>query len=67
MLKRGTALFRLAKGQVGSFWLNSRFSYSSGQYYRQHCINMAYVDDLDPNVLINTKPTRFADMLANIF
>lgn len=61
------SLFKILKGQIGVFWINGRFTSYSGQYYMQHCVNIAWVDYPDKNIFIALEPTYFVDKFAHLF
>jgi hypothetical protein len=60
-------ILRLAPGLVGTLHINGRFSYTSGQYYKQHFVNIAHVDKPSHDLFMRAPADHFADMTANLF
>ena len=60
-------LFKLSIGQVGTLWINGRFTSHWGQYYMQHYINIANLQEIEPKAFICTKPTYFVNKLVHLF
>ena len=61
-------IFRLKKGHIGVFWINGRITNSEGaQYYKQHFVNIAFVEDYEPSLFISDPPTYLVDKLARLF
>ncbi len=63
---RGT-LFRLGPRKQGTLHINGRFSSYSGQYYKQHFVNIGNVDKFNPKLFLENKPDYFVDKMANLF
>ncbi len=61
------AIFRLAPGQVATLHINGRFSYTSGQYYEQHFVNVANTETAAHDLFMRGPADHFADMTANLF
>lgn len=60
-------VFRLEPGEVGTLHINGRFSYTSGQYYKQHFVNIANVEVASPDLFTAAAADHFADMTADLF
>ncbi len=59
-------IFRLKPGEIGTLHINGRFSYTSGQYYKQHFVNVAHVETA-PRGIFTRAADHFTDMTANLF
>ena len=59
-------VFRLARSEVGTLHINGRFSYTSGQYYKQHFVNVANVETSSHSLFMRAAD-HFTDMTANLF
>jgi hypothetical protein len=60
-------LFRLAPGDVGTLHINGRFSYTSGQFYKQHFVNVASVESATHDLFMRATANHFVDMTADLF
>jgi hypothetical protein len=59
-------ILQLAPGETGALHINGRFSYTSGQHYRQHFVNVAHADAWSPDLFMR-EADHFVDMTANLF
>lgn len=60
-------VFRLEPGEVGTLHINGRFSYNSGQYYKQHFVNIANVEAASRDLFTGAAADHFSDMTADLF
>lgn len=60
-------VFRLEPGEIGTLHINGRFSYTSGQYYEQHFVNIANAEAASRDVFTAAAADHFADMTVNLF
>ena len=67
---RGTfrrPIFKLTAGQWGSMHINGRFTSYSGQWYRQHFVNIAHVDNPERNLFLSGKPDFYINKMVHLF
>jgi hypothetical protein len=60
-------LFRLVRGDVGTLHINGRFSYTSGQFYKQHFVNVAHAETATYDIFMRAAANHFVDMTADLF
>jgi len=60
-------IFLLAPGEVGTLHINGRFSYTSGQFYKQHFVNIASVESASHDLFVRAPADRFLDMTADLY
>lgn len=60
-------IFRLEPGETGTLHINGRFSYTSGQYYKQHFVNIANAEAASRNLFTAAAADHFTDMTVNLF
>ena len=60
-------VFRLEPGETGTLHINGRFSYTSGQYYKQHFVNVANVEAAPRDLFTKAAANHYSDMTANLF
>jgi hypothetical protein len=60
-------VFRLEPGEIGTLHVNGRFSYTSGQYYKQHFVNVANVEAASRDIFTAAAANHFTDMTVNLF
>ncbi|HEX8210050.1 MAG TPA: hypothetical protein VF584_07670 [Longimicrobium sp.] len=60
-------IFRLAADEVGTLHINGRFSYTSGQFYKQHFVNIANVETASHDLFIRAPADHFVDMTVDLF
>ena len=59
-------LINLSKGETASFHINGRFTYYSGQWYRQYFVNIGYgVSETD--VFLSKPFNRHINKMVNLF
>ena len=59
-------LINLSKGETASFHINGRFTYYSGQWYRQYFVNIGYgVSETD--VFLSKPFNRHVSKMVNLF
>ncbi len=57
----------LQEGMTAKLIINGRFTSYSGQYYTEATYNVAYGDDLSPDVFAGHAPNALLDMRADLF
>jgi hypothetical protein len=60
-------IFDLAQGDLGSLCINGRFASYSGQWYMDHVVNIAHVDEPSPRLFLDSVPSRIVDKRAALF
>ena len=60
-------LFNLEPGQYGSFKINGRFTYYSGQFYRQQIVHVAHKPTNGPELFLKHEPIKVVSKLAHLF
>lgn len=60
-------IFHLNKDEIGSFYINGRFSSYSGQRYTQVCINVANVGSVEKDLFIGAMRKCTVNKMVNLF
>lgn len=60
-------LFNLKEGETGVLHINGRFASYSGQYYKQHFVNVAHVIELSSDIFIKSEPVKFVNKMVDLF
>jgi hypothetical protein len=60
-------LLKLRLGETGSLHINGRFSSYSGQYYKQHFVNIGNVCQFNSNLFLENEPNHHVDKMVHLF
>lgn len=60
-------VFNLKIGEIASLHINGRFTYYSGQWYKQHFVNIGYCDSFTKDLFVSQKPAHFIDKMDDLF
>lgn len=60
-------LCQLKRNQMAILKINGRFSREEGHLYQQHIVNLAWVQQVDSNLFVSTKPVIVIDKTVDLF
>ena len=60
-------IIKLDREAFASFCINGRFTSYRGQFYRQHFVNLAYVESPTSNIFLSERKTMTVNKMADLF
>ena len=60
-------IMKLDREAFACFYINGRFAYYSGQFYRQHFVNLAYVKSQTSDIFLSGRETKTVNKMVDLF